>query len=478
MAEAKPRRALVMIWDGMRPDLIGPDLTPNLWALVQRGVWLRNSHAVFPTVTRVNSASLSTGTLPGRHGIVGDHRSLYRMIDARGGRLLPVETVADRVHAAGGRTVVVSSGTPGSAFLCHPRVRECSGDRTYNPAIMLPEGAEQELTARFGPIPAGTVPNSEQNDYFCRVVTDYVLPELDPDLLLYWHNDPDKSQHHRGFGSPEGLRSIGDADTNFGRVCAALADRGELEQTVVAVVSDHGYAALAPSVQAVGPFVAAGLGDELERGRILLSRNGFVLLINVPDGDQSLIRQVAEVCQSWEHGGAVFSGARDSLPLPGTLPLELAGSGGEYAPDVLCALAWSDERNEHGHQGRSAGLDSSYLASHGGLSPWEINNTFVLAGPGLKAGLEHRQPAGNLDLAPTLLHLLGLERPASHEGRVLREALLDGPAPESLGVAVDEVSAERGGFRQGVRFSTVEGVRYLDQGWARREPGFGLIQLD
>ena len=32
------QRAFVMVWDGMRPDLISPELTPNLWALAEGGV--------------------------------------------------------------------------------------------------------------------------------------------------------------------------------------------------------------------------------------------------------------------------------------------------------------------------------------------------------------------------------------------------------------------------------------------------------
>ena len=65
-------RAFVMVWDGMRPDLISPELTPNLWRLTQAGVRCLDSHAVFPTVTRINSASIATGSLPGGHGILGN----------------------------------------------------------------------------------------------------------------------------------------------------------------------------------------------------------------------------------------------------------------------------------------------------------------------------------------------------------------------------------------------------------------------
>jgi arylsulfatase A-like enzyme len=487
-------RACIMVWDGMRPDLVSPELTPNLARLAAGGVRCLDSHAVFPTVTRVNSASLSTGTLPAAHGIVGntlyaplvdprepisigDHRSLYKLIESRGGRLLPPDTLADRVHRAGGRTVVVSSGTPGSAFLCHPRVRECDGDRLFNPAIMLPDGAEQELTSRFGPIPAAAIPNSAQNEYFSRAIVEYVLPELDPRLLIYWHNDPDKTQHNRGFGSPEALAAIRAADANLGRLLAALEASGRLERTAVAVVSDHGYASTDPSVEAVSPFLAAGLGDELEAGRLILSRNGFVLFVNVPDGDPRLIQRVAEACRVWEYGGAVFSGARGQTPVPGTLPLALVGLDSDLAPDVLCALDWDDTANSYGHGGRSAGLDSQYSASHGGISPWEIRNTFVLAGPGLKAGLDDPLPVGNLDLAPTMLHLLGLGRPPGQHGRVLHEALIGGPDPSELEVRREQVTAERGAYRQGVRFSLLDGTRYLDYGWAERRAEPGLIAL-
>jgi phosphonoacetate hydrolase len=482
---ALAERAFIMVWDGMRPDLVSPELTPNLARLAAGGVWFSDSHAVFPTVTRVNSASLATGVLPAVHGIVGnslyaprvdpraaisvgDHRSLEALIESRGGRLVPRDTLADRVAQARGRTVVVSTGSPGSAILCHPRVRECPGDRIFNKAIMLPAGADRELTRALGAIPETTVPNTEQDAYFARAIAEYVLPELDPRLLIFWHTDPDATQHSRGFGSPEGLAAIRDADANLGGVLAAIERSGRREETAIAVVSDHGYVSVEPRVEATAPLVAAGLGDALESGRLVLATNGCSLYANVPDGDAGLIRRVAVAFQAWEHGGPVFSGARGLTPAEGTLPLSLVGLDGELAPDVLCALAWDDTRNEHSLAGRSAGLDPRYLASHGGISPWEIRNTMVLAGPGLKAGLEDSLPAGTVDLAPTLLHLLGLEPTPGQQGRVLAEALLGGPEPGEFPVGHEWVTGERGAYRQRIRFSRVGAARYLDFGRPER----------
>src|SRR5258707_15228076 len=61
---------LVLVLDGLRPDAITPEETPNLWRLRREGVNFPNSHAVFPTVTRVNATAGSTGTYPDRNGIL------------------------------------------------------------------------------------------------------------------------------------------------------------------------------------------------------------------------------------------------------------------------------------------------------------------------------------------------------------------------------------------------------------------------
>ena len=63
---------LVFVVDGLRPDSITAEDTPTLFRLRAEGVDLVNSHAVFPTVTRVNAAAIATGTQPGTNGLVGN----------------------------------------------------------------------------------------------------------------------------------------------------------------------------------------------------------------------------------------------------------------------------------------------------------------------------------------------------------------------------------------------------------------------
>src|SRR5437899_8652757 len=66
------RKQLLVIFDGLRPDYVTPDLMPNLYAFGQRGIVFTNHHSVFPTVTRVNTSSISTGSYPERHGLLGN----------------------------------------------------------------------------------------------------------------------------------------------------------------------------------------------------------------------------------------------------------------------------------------------------------------------------------------------------------------------------------------------------------------------
>jgi len=112
---------LVFVMDGLRPDSITSADTPNLHRLRAEGVWFENSHAVFPTVTRVNSTSLATGSYPSRHGIMGnsiyvpaldplraftndDFRRLLALDEATSGRMVTAPGIAELLAARGSAT--------------------------------------------------------------------------------------------------------------------------------------------------------------------------------------------------------------------------------------------------------------------------------------------------------------------------------------------------------------------------------------
>jgi arylsulfatase A-like enzyme len=63
------------------------------------------------------------------------------------------------------------------------------------------------------------------------------------------------------------------------------------------------------------------------------------------------------------------------------------------------------------------------VGSHGGSSPAELHNTLIVSGPSFTSGVRSEMASGNIDVAPTILEILGLTQPDHFDGRVLHEAL-------------------------------------------------------
>ena len=121
------RLVMVFVVDGLRPDAITAEDTPTLHRLRAEGVEFTRSHSAIPTVTRVNAATLATGTQPAAHGIVGNqifvpavdptgaigtdaHRRLLEVDRVTGGRLVFSRTLAERLAARGLGFAALSSG--------------------------------------------------------------------------------------------------------------------------------------------------------------------------------------------------------------------------------------------------------------------------------------------------------------------------------------------------------------------------------
>src|SRR5215831_15316864 len=327
-------RAFVMVWDGLRPDLVSPEVTPHLWNLAEQGVWFDRSYAVYPTLTRANSPAISTGCRPGRAGVPGntfllrgsDGRlvshssgnvgSLERLAQADGQPVLLVDTLADRVHAAGKSSAIVGSGSPGSAWLQHPRAIE-SGDPVIADGVAAMKPFMQAVGARFGALPhRDALPATEWTRYFTRIITDFVLPELAPTLLVFWHTDPDHTSHARGYFAPETVAALRDADTNLGSILATFDRLGVRDSTSVVVTSDHGGSTVTRRARA-----AHDLGRVLTEGAAA-ENGGSVFVYSSDPGLVSAIRR-------FDYVGPIFtSDGRD-----GTFPLDMVGLAGPRAPD-------------------------------------------------------------------------------------------------------------------------------------------------
>ena len=69
-----------------------------------------------------------------------------------------------------------------------------------------------------------------------------------------------------------------------------------------------------------------------------------------------------------------------------------------------------------------------------------------------------------MDLAPTLLQLLGVPAPPTMTGRVIREGLREGPAVSSVRVerVTETVKTPDGSYELTAHTAIVDGHRYLD----------------
>ena len=116
---------VIVAFDGLQPAQVKQELMPNLAQFVAQGVTFANHHAVFPTVTRINAASMVTGMHPGRHGLTANtlvvrdfdpylafsalEPSLAQLAE-KTGRVLLQPTLADILSQHGQAAAVASCG--------------------------------------------------------------------------------------------------------------------------------------------------------------------------------------------------------------------------------------------------------------------------------------------------------------------------------------------------------------------------------
>ncbi len=456
-----------MVWDGLRPDLVEPEVTPNLCQLAERGVWFERSYAVYPTLTRANSPAISTGCRPGRAGVPGntfllrapdgnlashssgDVRGLDRLANADGTRVLLVDTLADRIHAAGKQSVVVGSGSPGSAWLPHPRAVE-SGDPVIADGVPAMKHFMRAVRDRFGALPSrSAIPATASTDYFTRIITDFVLPELAPMLLVFWHTDPDHTSHARGYYAPETVQSLRDADTHLGAIIAAYERLGLRDATCMVVTSDHGGSTVTRRVRP-----AVDLARFLRDGAAA-ENGGSVFVYSSDPGLVAAIRQCDDV-------GPVFTvDGRDD-----TFLLSDVGLDGPRAPDAIFSLAWSADL-VRGIDGTATGVEGKLVMDHGSISPYDLHNTLVMQGPDVRRGWRSPVPVGNVDICPTLAEILRLPGGTTSDGRILRAALATWTGPDPAWTTTEEVQpfTSRGrAWQQRIWFERVGPSAYLAGG--------------
>lgn len=482
-------RVVVCVFDGLRPDMVTPDRMPKLAAFIASSQNFPEARTVFPSMTRVATSSIATGAYPVRHGIVGNafyYPEVTRdfVLDVSkaedialaekqlGGRFLTADTFADALAAAGKSVSVVHSGSPGSTYALNPRAVENShwsfsilgAKHTKTP------WAVEQMVARFGPLPPRTLPRFDEIDYAARIMTDWVIPEMDPDVALVWFNEPDTSFHYRFLGSEETRAVMRKADDAFGRILEAVRARPDSEDVAILVASDHGQISSSGEIDLARLLTEAGHPAAMAStrdlsGKALAVTGGNMGEIRMLDGDLDRRDRIARWLMAQDFTGMLFTPSDDPVhgSVPGTFSHRLVGLDHERQPELVYVLRSSLDEDAHGLPGLGLITGSVPVGGgmHGGLNRYELNTVLALGGhagiaPGVQSGA-----AGVIDIAPTILELLGVEPPASMQGMSL---LHNADQP---GGVIENFSASERDFRQELSIRERGGVTFAQHGQRR-----------
>jgi len=504
------KHVVLVVWDGMRPDLVSETNSPALWKLARDGVVFRNHHSVYPSATNVNGTALVTGVYPGHSGIIANHE--YRpeidnkkIIDVEdpevvrkgdeisGGKYVALPTIAELVRAAGRQSVIVTAKTVGLLQDRHLDPTHDKNSAALFAGHMHSAEALSSVVSLLGPFPASGY--AQKDSWTTKALTDVFWKNGVPAFSLLWLSEPDATQHETAPGSEAARAAIKSADDNLAAVLAALDRQHARSTTDIFVVSDHGFSTIERAIDLRKMLKDAGLDavteftSEPKLGQIMLAGNGGTVLFYVIQHDATVIRRLVEFLQQSDFVGVILT--RDKLP--GTFDFEAAridnGAGGsratwtgkpervgesggesinEHAPDVAMAFRWNEKKNQFGVPGM---IDADWQrragkGTHATLGRFDMHNTLIANGPDFHRGQLDDLPTGNVDLAPTILAVLGMTSAEKLDGRVLAEAM-------NMAVRVPETASETlkaarefssGKWEQTLHIARVGSTIYLDEG--------------
>jgi arylsulfatase A-like enzyme len=330
------RRVMIFVWDGLRADDLTPEITPNYFALAQSGVVFADHHAVYPTFTMMNSASIATGAYPGVHGFYGnvvyapsakgrnakgadidfsapafieDFGVVEAVRDAYQGRLTLVSTMLQAAQAKGLMTAAI--GKFGAAFiqdytrggimldedaampLAFAKELQQAGYAIPRNSVNAYESGALTLANDNGdptaPIPIQRLKDGQTGNpldrtgalsrrgfaYFTEVFLNYILPNKNPDLTIFWSKEPDATSHAYGPGTYNSIDATRMNDEILGRVVEKLRQLGWDKSTDIIITQDHNHSTVSGDV-AHYPLRAIADRDVGARDSHGYSVSGFV----------------------------------------------------------------------------------------------------------------------------------------------------------------------------------------------------------
>jgi predicted AlkP superfamily pyrophosphatase or phosphodiesterase len=413
-AAGAARRLVLVSVDGLMPDyyLRADELglqVPNLRRLMRDGAFSRGVVGVLPTVTYPSHTTLITGVPPRVHGIDGN--TVFDPLRRSGeawqwfARDVRVPTLVSAAKARWLTTAAVSwpvSVGLGADWLVPEFWRPGSSheaDLELLDAVSTPHLLDDVAAHRGRPL---AWPLNDQDRVDAAV---FIVSVHRPSLLLLHIFATDGAQHDHGPSSPEAKRAVEEADLQLGRLRDAIERSGLAAQTVLAVVSDHGFLPVSQTLRPNALLKEAGLitldaAGKPSAWRASFHANGGTasLRLKDPEDREALTRARAIVEAKASEAG---SGIERVLG-----PEVVAAMGGP-AEAALVLDARAGFYFADGIEGPWIGPSQS--KGYHGYAPdrTEMNAAFLVAGP----GLARKGDLGILKMtqvAPTLARALGV----------------------------------------------------------------------
>ncbi len=408
------KRAVIVICDSLRRDLIGERDTPFLVELVGAATAFAAHRSVFPSTTRASSASIATGCLPARHGLYGNTQALdegdglvcrnagapdfrERMRRATG-RTLHVPTLAERLRWHNEMAIVCSNVSPGAAYFQDP-----DGHGTvYHSAGSYGPGAKPIDDPASAGLKKGIAGDQAMTDRFCAEIVE----DRAPALALMWLSEPDYTGHHSPLGSPQHREAIAAADRCVRQVFETVRRLDPTGEDILFLTgSDHGMETVSEAIDLNEILIAAGLKEAPQSRDVVVAPQGTSATIFFSEAARSRAAATAEFLARENWAGRVVAGsglAEIGLPTDGAL-------------QVAVAMATDDRVNPHGVAGHAPIVfnpeDSESkigFGQHGGLGANEQRPFLIAEGGGFGRRVETR-PSSLIDIAPTVLRHLRMD---------------------------------------------------------------------
>jgi arylsulfatase A-like enzyme len=422
------RRAVLVVCDSLRADLIEPALAPTLAGLAGGATSFPSFRSVFPSVTRVASACIATGSYPAGHGLLGntmvidegagltrlsvgkpDFRDRWR---AATGRTLRRPALAERLAGHGG-CVVMSNVSPGAAYFQDPD----GFGWVYHRAGSFGPGLRPVPDRDHLAIDLGAAGDAVMTERFCGEV----LRERRPALGVLWLSEPDHTGHKTPLGCPAHREAIAAADRCVRRVVEtveSLAAAGD--DVLLLVCSDHGMETTRRTIRLDDLLIDAGLKASARSTDVVVAPNGTAAVLYRATSARASVDDLRAFVEKQDWVDRVFTGSGlGPLGMPATDPVALA-----------IALRTEDHPNEFGVRGvgdivynPDEPKDYTGFGQHGGLGINEQRPFLRIRGREFPEGARADAAACHVDIAPTILRHLGVARDGM-DGRPLQETVI------------------------------------------------------